>query len=83
LEGYADLFQTWNWKAGARKTGWRKVIQEVMAQTTRQSTNETESLTSVQSGWVFKLLVPPDFGGASKKCQGEFQNFVTPWGKKI
>jgi hypothetical protein len=25
--------------------------------------------------------VPPNFGGASEKCQGEFQNFVTPWGK--
>jgi hypothetical protein len=26
--------------------------------------------------------VPPDFGGASEKCQGKFLNFVTPWGKK-
>jgi hypothetical protein len=28
------------------------------------------------------LLVPPDFCGASEKCQGEFYNFVTPWKKK-
>jgi hypothetical protein len=31
---------------------------------------------------VLTLLVPPNFGGASEKCQGEFYNFVTPWRKK-
>jgi hypothetical protein len=32
----ADLFQTWNWKAAARKKrgGWRKATEEAVAQTT-------------------------------------------------